>query len=193
MIENKFKNEFDGYDSKELKIFIEEGTDRYLHILGVVQEMKELVSNLKIDSSVKNELIIAAYLHDIGYSHLLNRTKFHPLDGALFAFERKFSKSIVSAVLFHSGAEFDIKKLHPKYSEFFERYRDSLTEKDNLFIDLVTICDLHRSPKGEHVSYLERVEEIKDRFGERHNVYLLMEMKHQYFQELMYRVQKMIK
>ena len=49
-------------------------------------------------------LLPAAVLHDIGYSPVLARVRFHPLDGARFLSARGWDARVVALVAHHSAA-----------------------------------------------------------------------------------------
>jgi hypothetical protein len=51
-------------------------------------------------------LLAAAWLHDIGYAKALQRTGFHPVDGAHYLQEHGWPRVVVGLVAHHSGARF---------------------------------------------------------------------------------------
>lgn len=57
-----------------------------------------------IASSNQAEVTAAAWLHDIGYAPQLERTGFHPLDGALFLIRHSWPDRVVRLVAHHSLA-----------------------------------------------------------------------------------------
>lgn len=193
MIDNTYEELDYRMDSKRLAQYIDKKSNRYLHILGVVDEMRILLKDIDANEKKKGELILAAFLHDIGYSEKLKTTGFHPMDGAMFCYRNKLPKRIVSSVMFHSGAYYDAKRMNHNVKSFYEAYENTLTKKEKLYIDLITFCDLHRSPKGEKVTFNERMNEIKARYGEKHSVYTSMEDKRLYFEELIKKVNQMKK
>lgn len=50
------------------------------------------------------DVVVAAWLHDIGYSPSLRRTGFHPLDGALYLMGQGWPDRVVRLVAHHSYA-----------------------------------------------------------------------------------------
>jgi hypothetical protein len=177
------------FDAENLKYFISESTYRYKHILGVVEEMKELTSFLQINKKIKEELVNIAYLHDIGYSDKLVKTGYHPLDGATFCERSGYSKEVVSAVMFHSGAFEDVERNFPDLMETYLGYKYYLSQKMNIYIDLITYCDLHRSSSGKKVKLKERLEEIFKSYGETHNVSLTIKSNEKRFSDLIKRIE----
>jgi HD superfamily phosphodiesterase len=55
---------------------------RWSHVQGVVERARWVGSIF--DETDRSYLIAAAYFHDIGYAPSLQRTGFHPLDGAYY-------------------------------------------------------------------------------------------------------------
>src|SRR5205807_627459 len=77
--------------------------NRWLHVQGVVERAKEIIEIL--DQHDRVCLIAAAYLHDIGYAPELQKTGFHPLDGASYL--RSLGKErLATLVAHHSEARF---------------------------------------------------------------------------------------
>ena len=180
------------FHSQKLKRYINEKTFRFKHILGVVEEMKMLLEKVEMGEHIKEELIEAAYLHDIGYSEKLLKTGYHPLDGALYCIKENYSSGIIAAVMFHSGALEDVKRNFPDLLDIYLKHYSKLNEKDQLYIDLVTYCDLHRSSLGIKVTFEERMNEIFQRYGEDHNVSLTMKNNEKMFKELIERVENFV-
>lgn len=145
-------------------------TNRYKHILGVVNRLQDLLPKLPISNQQRIELLNAAFLHDIGYSDQLNKLSFHPLDGAIYAQRIGYAKPVVSAVLFHSCAYDQMKMYRNDLSEYMERNYLDLTDEDLFFIKVITYCDLHTSPTGENITLDYRISEVVDRYGVDHDV-----------------------
>ncbi|SFJ71512.1 HD domain-containing protein [Thermoflavimicrobium dichotomicum] len=179
-------------DEKVLAEYISPSTNRYQHILGVVQQMKQLVNRLNLEERLKPLFIQSAYLHDIGYSEKLNVHHFHPVDGAIFAHQQDFPKPVVAAVLFHSGAYQSVKRTRPDLVPLYSYNGQWLDETDRLFIDLITYCDLHTSPLGKKISVKERIDDIIQRYGEKHEVSQSMIENLVHFQQTVQRVEKLI-
>lgn len=157
-------------DEQVLAQYISPNENRYQHILGVVERMKELLERIQIDGTLKPLLLQTAYLHDIGYSDRLNHYNFHPLDGAVYAKTCGFPKPVIAAVLFHSGAYESVKQTRTDLVPIYVENEQWLDETDRLFIDLITYCDLHTSPVGKKISVKERIDDIVERYGEDHEV-----------------------
>lgn len=181
------------FNRSKLKKYINENSYRFKHIMGVVDEMKLLLRHFDIDNKTKNELINLAFLHDIGYSEQLTKTGFHPLDGALFCKEMGYSEDVVSAVMFHSGAYRDVEMNFPDIMGCYVNHSYRIKNKGKLYIELITYCDLHRSPLGIKVNLDERLEDIYRRYGEDHNVSLTVKLNEESFVKIIDRVNGYIK
>ncbi len=56
--------------------------NRWLHVQGVAEKERSVSQAFNEDDGTS--LIVAAYLHDIGYAPSLKKAGFHPLDGAYY-------------------------------------------------------------------------------------------------------------
>ncbi|SHE60245.1 metal dependent phosphohydrolase [Seinonella peptonophila] len=167
-------------NAEQLSTYIHPDTPRYQHILGVVEEMKDLCIKLSIPSVHMKQLIQTAYLHDIGYSESLKITSFHPTDGAIFAQKQAFAKPIIAGVLFHTEAQ-RTWKLSPDIVNLYKQNHSYLDPIDHLYIELITYCDLHRSANGEHVTLEQRITDIVSRYGSQHQISQQMLYNMKYF------------
>jgi HD superfamily phosphodiesterase len=78
--------------------------DRWFHVQGVVEKARWVGKAFHEDD--RSCLIAAAYMHDIGYAPALNKTGFHPLDGACYLRSLGYDR-LASLVAHHSGACFE--------------------------------------------------------------------------------------
>lgn len=178
-------------NDKQLSQYLSPEQNRYHHILGVVDRMRELIEKIDIPLEWKPLLIQTAYLHDIGYSEHLNQHNFHPLDGAVFAQEMSISKPVIAAVLFHSDAYTSVKHIRPDLLETYSRNYYLLDKTDHAFIDFITYCDIHTSPIGKKITLEERVQDVVRRYGEGHEVSNMMLLSQPYYQEVIQKVEKL--
>lgn len=176
-------------DSESLKIYFSKNSYRYKHIVGVVDEMNQLLEHFDLEEHIKEELIQLAYIHDIGHSEKLVKTGFHPLDGGLFCKKEKYSKDIIAAVMFHSGAYEDVRRNFPDLEYAYLEYKYYLTKKAKLYIELITYCDLHRSLTGKSITFREKLQEVFAIYGEDHNRSLTLKSKKTAFLQLINRVE----
>ena len=103
----------------------------------------------------------AAVLHDVGYSPSLVEVGFHPIDGARHLRRLGVDERIVTLVAHHSCAhiEAELRGLRSILDEEFPR-------DDSLPHDELCFCDMTTSPDGELVTIDERLDEIRERYGE---------------------------
>src|SRR5215469_17191912 len=82
---------------------------RWRHVRSVARRARWVAKEL----SLSDDLVAAAWLHDIGYAPELAETGFHPLDGARYLRRRAVDSPIVSLVAHHSCAyiEADVRGL----------------------------------------------------------------------------------
>src|SRR6266702_2829001 len=78
--------------------------ERWLHIKGVVEDAQAVGKAFNEEDRVL--LIAAAYMHDIGHAPSLNRTDFHPLDGAYYLLSHN-QQRLASLVAYHSEAQYE--------------------------------------------------------------------------------------
>lgn len=135
--------------------------DRWLHTKGVVEQAQDVGKAFNEEDRVL--LIAAAYLHDIGYSPLLNRTGFHPLDGANYLLCHD-QKRLASLVAYHSEAQFEA-RLRGLTTEL-----NRISHEHSAIADALTYCDMTTGPTGEHISFEERLAAIFQRYDETHIV-----------------------
>ncbi|WP_058046255.1 HD domain-containing protein [Streptomyces roseifaciens] len=131
---------------------------RWAHSLGVAERARSLQPILGDDAEL---LEAAAILHDIGYSPVLVKTGFHPLDGARFLrHEQNADERIVRLVAHHTFALLEAEErglLEELVSEF-------VMEEQHL-VDALVYCDMTTTPDGTRTEPVERVDEIVQRYS----------------------------
>ncbi|MFI5623767.1 HDIG domain-containing metalloprotein [Nocardioides sp. NPDC051685] len=130
---------------------------RWLHVQMVAASAVDVAAKLGLDSET---LVAAAWLHDIGYADELRETGFHPVDGARFLRRRGWSEEVVRLVAHHSCSRFEagLRGMGDTLSEF-PRPSPELE-------DALCFCDMTTGPGGERVTVVDRLAEIKARYGE---------------------------
>ncbi len=76
---------------------------RWRHVRSVARRARWAGKQL----SLSEDLVAAAWLHDIGYAPELVDTGFHPLDGARYLRRVGINGRVVSLVAYHSCAEIE--------------------------------------------------------------------------------------
>jgi HD domain len=134
---------------------------RWRHVRSVARRARWVAKEL----SLPDDLVAAAWLHDIGYAPDLVETGFHPLDGARYLRRAGVDGQVVSLVAYHSCAqiEADIRGLGSELASEFSPAAKLLT-------DALLYCDMTTGPDGEYVRPAERLVEIRGRYGPDHEV-----------------------
>jgi hypothetical protein len=129
--------------------------DRLLHVQAVGRSAEEL---RKRGFDVSNAVVVAAWLHDVGYGKSIADTGFHPIDGARWLAEQGAPPGVISLVAYHSGARFEAEErgLSDALALFSEPDPDQL--------DVLTLIDMSTSPSGKLVAVSDRLDEILDRY-----------------------------
>ena len=131
---------------------------RWSHVQAVAARARSL--SLAVAIQDRNTLVASAWLHDIGYSHEINYTGFHPLDGARFLRHEGWPDVIVNLVAHHSGARFEAEQrgMSTELEEF--------PFMDSALLDALVVADLTTGPQGQSLSYDGRIQEILQRYPE---------------------------
>ena len=113
---------------------------RWRHVRAVAQRARSVATTL----SLPDDLLAAAWLHDIGYAPELAETGFHPLDGARFLRRAGVDGQVVSLVAYHSCAqiEADVRGLGAELAAEF-------TPADALLSDALLYCDMRLRDGGQ--------------------------------------------
>jgi hypothetical protein len=115
--------------------------------------------------SLSEDLVVAAWLHDIGYAPELVETGFHPLDGARYLRRIGIDAQVVSLVAYHSCAEIEA-KVRGLGGALASEFRPG----DALLSDALLYCDMTTGPGGAYVRPADRLVEIRGRYGPDHEV-----------------------
>lgn len=135
---------------------------RWRHCGGVAARAESIVG---IVPRVRELLVSAAWLHDVGYASPLVETGFHPIDGARHLRGLDIDDRVVNLVAHHSCArvEADLRGLNGLLHHEFPR--DTSLPHDEL-----CFCDQTTSPDGAVVDVTERLAEIRLRYEDGHVV-----------------------
>lgn len=136
---------------------------RWRHVQGVAVKAGQAAGAvLPPDRGI---LIAAAWLHDVGYSPELVDTGFHSLDGARWLRRQRGDERLSALVAHHSCAwlEAEERGLDQALGEEFEREESPVT-------DALCYADMTTGPDGQSFDVLERLAEIRSRYGPGHLV-----------------------
>ncbi len=134
---------------------------RWRHVRSVARRARWVAKQL----ALSEDLVVAAWLHDIGYAPDLTQTGFHPLDGARYLRHAGLDGQVVSLVAYHSCAqiEADVRGLGGELASEFSPADSTLT-------DALLYCDMTTGPDGDYVRPADRLVEIRGRYGPDHEV-----------------------
>lgn len=136
---------------------------RLAHSLAVGGEAERIA--ILADPEAREDLITAAYLHDIGYAPAAVHTGAHQLDGARLLRRAGYGDRVCQLVAHHTGA------IHEARERRLEA--DLIREfpaPDSEILALLAYCDLSTGPAGQPLSAEDRLAEIFDRYGAEHLV-----------------------
>lgn len=138
--------------------------DRLLHVEAVASTTYEL-GRTSADVTRLDVVVVAAWLHDIGYAPALRGTQHHAIDGAAYLRALGWSDVVTSLVAHHSGAyeEAQLRGLAARLEEF--------PAPPEELADLLTLSDMTCGPAGQAMSVDERVRDIFYRYPPRHHVH----------------------
>lgn len=148
---------------------------RWAHVQAVAAVAQKL--------DVSDDVVDAAWLHDIGYAPELRRTGFHPVDGAVHLASVGLDTEIVGLVAYHSGAEYEAEDrgLGGALAEFARPSRRNL--------DALTYADMTVGPDGRRVTVGARIAEILERYSEDDPVHRAVSRSADYLRECVARVE----
>jgi len=141
---------------------------RWQHVQAVAGQAARLSAVPDVAGDV---LVAAAWLHDIGYAPDLIDTGFHPIDGARFLRKLGADDRLACLVAHHSCAVYEarVRGLADVLLAEFPR-------EDSATYDALVFSDMTTGPDGQHVTYMERIKEIRERYGPDHEVSRALEL-----------------
>jgi hypothetical protein len=131
---------------------------RWAHVQGVAAQARSLAPMLDEHADL---LEAAAYLHDIGYAPDLDKTGFHPLDGARYLRDVAHADPRLCGLAAHhscAGMEAEERGLVDDLNREFLR-------PDAVLEDALAYCDMTTTPTGHVTTVHDRLSEIAERYG----------------------------
>jgi HD domain len=140
---------------------------RWRHVRSVARRARWAAKRL----SLPDDLVAAAWLHDIGYAPELVATGFHPLDGARYLRRAGVDEPVASLVAYHSCAQIEasVRGLGAELATEF-------SPGDPLLSDVLLYCDMTTGPSGDYVRPADRLVEVRGRYGPDHEVTRFVEL-----------------
>ncbi|MEU6245995.1 HD domain-containing protein [Glycomyces sp. NPDC047010] len=160
---------------------------RWRHVQAVAARAEQLASLIE-EPHDRELLVSAATLHDIGYAPSIAKTGFHPLDGARWLRDLKFSDRVAALVAHHTNAvvEAELRGFDRELSDEFDREMSRVA-------DLLWYCDLTTGPDGQEFTVEERIAEIRNRYEPGSVVVEFIELSAGEFFEVVKRVEDWIR
>lgn len=140
---------------------------RWRHVRSVARRARWAAQRL----ALSDDLVGAAWLHDIGYAPELVETGFHPLDGARYLRTAGIDGQVVSLVAYHSCAQ-----IEAEVRGLGDALASEFVPGDPLLTDVLLYCDMTTGPNGDYVRPAERLVEIRGRYGPDHEVTRFVEL-----------------
>jgi HD domain len=140
---------------------------RWKHVRSVARRARWVTDKL----GLPDDLVAAAWLHDIGYAPELVETGFHPLDGARYLRGVGVDGQVVSLVAYHSCAP-----IEAKVRGLDVELASEFSPGDPALSDALLFCDMTTGPDGDYVRPAERLIEIRGRYGPDHEVTRFVEL-----------------
>lgn len=136
---------------------------RWSHVRAVAAKARTISEAVSHED--RDALVASAWLHDVGYSPDLVDTGFHSLDGGRWLRRERFDDRIAGLVAHHSCAwmEAEERGLHDALAAEFPR-------EESAVVDALCFSDMTTGPDGQDFDVLERLAEIRSRYGPKHLV-----------------------
>lgn len=128
--------------------YISISNDRMKHMLGVARKAYKISKERGHDESFSRKMFLIGYLHDIGYEFSKYSNEHSDIGAELM--QNLIDESIVNTIKYHG------------------KYADPETEE----WQILNMADMQISYSGEEVTVYDRLEDIKNRYGEFSNEYL---------------------
>jgi putative nucleotidyltransferase with HDIG domain len=136
--------------------FLGPDSPRMRHSAGVARRAAELAP---VVPGQEDLLIVAAWLHDIGYCRQAMDTGYHPLDGALLLTRNGWPMEVAALVAHHSGAQMVADSIG------LGRSLRQFRVEDSSVLDALTYADQTTGPIGEPMTIQRRLSDMLRRHG----------------------------
>jgi hypothetical protein len=144
---------------------------RWSHVRQVGGQARRIAR--VVPATDRDLLVAAAYLHDVGYAPELATTGFHPLDGARWIRDHGHGGRLARLVAHHSCAVYEA-----QVRGLAETLLSEFEPEDSVTYDALVFCDLTTGPRGESLSFDERIRDIYERYGSDHEVSRALDLSH---------------
>ncbi|MCW2142375.1 HDIG domain-containing protein [Actinoplanes cyaneus] len=140
------------------QILLADLPERWRHTIGVARRAEHLRGTVpsRADGEI---LLVAAWLHDIGYAAGLHRTGFHPLDGARHLAATGWPARVAGLVAHHSAARYVAQTRG--LTEDLQAFAD----EQSAVSDALLYADQTVGPNGVSMHLEQRLADMLDRHG----------------------------
>ncbi|MEV6694368.1 HDIG domain-containing metalloprotein [Micromonospora sp. NPDC051196] len=136
---------------------------RWMHVQRVADKASEVSSVLAAPD--RPILIAAAWLHDIGYAPGVQSSGLHALDGARWLRQSGWDERVADLVAYHSCAAFEAEE-----RQLDGELRAEFRNEESDVTDALWYADMTTGPDGQDFEIMERLAEIRSRYGPDHVV-----------------------
>jgi hypothetical protein len=131
--------------------------DRWAHVQAVAACANGLTPAIDHEDD-RQLLVVAAWLHDIGYSPTLRDTGCHQIDGARYLTAEHYPARLCALVAHHSAAMFEAEE------RGLREDLETWSREESPAADALWMADMTTGPRGEEFHYDERLSEILNRY-----------------------------
>jgi HD superfamily phosphodiesterase len=131
--------------------------NRWAHVQAVAARAHDL-QNAAGGESDRQLLVVAAWWHDLGYAPALRDTECHQIDGARFLTAAGYPARLCALVAHHSAATYEAEE---------RGLRTELAtwpREESALSDALWMADMTTGPRGEKLTYDQRLAEILTRY-----------------------------
>lgn len=136
---------------------------RWTHVQAVAA--KAAVAARVLDDQDAEVLMTSAWLHDLGYAPGVARTGLHALDGGRWLRQNGWSERIAGLVAHHSCALFEAEE-----RGLGQALAAEFAQEQSSTADALWYADMTTGPDGQDLDVLDRLAEIRQRYGPDHVV-----------------------
>jgi hypothetical protein len=131
--------------------------NRWMHTQAVAARAHELIPAVT-PSEDRPLLVVPAWWHDLGYAPALRETGCHQIDGARYLARVRYPQRLVALVAHHSAATYEATQrgLLPQL--------DVWPREESPAAGALWTADMTTGPRGEALTYDQRLDEILARY-----------------------------
>lgn len=148
------------FDLFDLDKYFSKDENYYKHTLGVAGQIQSLLKQSDFNEEEKTELMLVAYMHNIGYSRRVKKRGLNALDSAIFAIEKGFSDEIALAIMFNCMAIGEAHLIGGFVSKVYNKAKVVLNSKVKKYIDFITFANMHTEIDGTPTKLNRRIFKI---------------------------------